>query len=541
MDISGRLKDAFRRRSSQAALDAAREWFEDNVERLNQLAGNEHLRRYIFEPFNELLDSFGETTEGQVKATITQVALANAVLAGLPGKLGVGVAVSMGLEAWMAYRIASHVGLRIEKPGDIFKYFGIAVGVVGFILFGFVHLLRGFFSLLSALPVDIPATVGAELLATNFFGVLVWLVFEAVQRGSALDKRLLVRLLPEAFGKTRTLFTYQGQALKQTLSLDNIRLVGGRLREFLFGQKSIPTPARRRGEIFVSAAVAALLQGRVDELDGPLGEVFLQAVRDRWADLGPDASPGEIAEFMQRQAYSHEQLDGVVNVIKGKMFEHLVAVYENVDGDEWAARLHDDESFPGSDVTLTNLVSGQEIEVSLKATADPALIENALVRYPDIPIVTTSEMADRFADDDRVSPSDWSNEELDRIARENLDSLAAEAADRFDAVAGLAVGTGGLRVVLLWPIIASYLRGQSDYAALKSRLRAELGDAGMVLARRLALGAALGPVYVWYLLARGVMELTPTVCEDESRVLRLEYLGNPRGAGQKDDLSGLPH
>ena len=212
------------------------------------------------------------------------------------------------------------------------------------------------------------------------------------------------------------------------------------------------------------------------------------------------------------------------------MFEYLVAIHENANGDEWAARLHDDERFPGSDVTLTDLVSGQEIEVSLKATAHPALIENALMRYPDIPIVTTSEMAERFADDDRVSSSDWSNEELDRIARENLESLAAESADRFDAVEGLAVDTVGVRLVLLWPIIVSYLRGQSDYAEMKSRLRAELGDAGLALARRLALGAAFGPVYVWYLLARGVMELTPTVCENEPRMLRLEYLGNPHGA-----------
>ncbi len=307
MDVSSRLKDAFRRRASRVALNAAREWFEDNVERLNQLAGNEHLRRYIFEPFNELIDSFGKTTEGQVKATITQVAVANAVLAGLPGKLGVGGAVSMGLEAWMAYRIASHVGIRIEKPGDIFKYLGMAAGVVASILFGFVHILRGIFSLLSALPVDIPATVVAELLATNFFGILFWLVFEAVQRGSTLGKRLLVRLLPEVFGKTKTLFTYQWQALKPTLSLDNLRLVGGHLREFLFGQKSGPDPARCRGEICASAAMAALLQGRADEFDGPLGEIFLQAIRDRWSAVGPDASSIEIAEFMRSQAYSQEQ------------------------------------------------------------------------------------------------------------------------------------------------------------------------------------------------------------------------------------------
>ena len=93
-----------------------------------------------------------------------------------------------------------------------------------------------------------------------------------------------------------------------------------------------------------------------------------------------------------------------------------------------------------------------------------------------------------------------------------------------------AVGTVGTRIVLLWPHVALYLRGQINRAELASRLQAELGDAGKTLAARLALGAVFGPVYVWYLLARSVIELTPTVREDGSAVLRLEYVGNnPNG------------
>jgi uncharacterized membrane protein len=42
------------------------------------------------------------------------VALINAVLAGLPEKLGVGVYVSMAFELWMAYRIAQYVGIEVN-------------------------------------------------------------------------------------------------------------------------------------------------------------------------------------------------------------------------------------------------------------------------------------------------------------------------------------------------------------------------------------------------------------------------------------------
>ena len=47
-----------------------------------------------------------------------------AMMLGLPGKMGVGVYVVMALEGWMAFCIARHVGFRVRKPSDIWKYFG---------------------------------------------------------------------------------------------------------------------------------------------------------------------------------------------------------------------------------------------------------------------------------------------------------------------------------------------------------------------------------------------------------------------------------
>ena len=70
------FRDEFESRQDPRLRAKAQQWFVENLERLRPLGSNEYLRRYLFEPFNSLLDSFGETTEEQVKRTITQVAIA---------------------------------------------------------------------------------------------------------------------------------------------------------------------------------------------------------------------------------------------------------------------------------------------------------------------------------------------------------------------------------------------------------------------------------------------------------------------------------
>jgi hypothetical protein len=204
---------------------------------------------------------------------------------------------------------------------------------------------------------------------------------------------------------------------------------------------------------------------------------------------------------------------GVINVIKGKMFEHLVAIHENTDGDEWKARLHEDESYPGSDIIFTNVETGDEIEVSLKAVEGAPIIEAALLKYPDIPIITTSEVGNMYSDDPRISAFDMNHSELHQNTEEFLASLTA-ASDRSQAMLGVAAGTAAASIIQLWPLIIARLRDRITQDQLEEAFVELLGEQGKKLAVRVALAGILGPIYAWYLLAKGVMNLTPEVDEE---------------------------
>ena len=514
-------EERFKQRGNESSQDKAKKWFEEHFEQLQELGKNKTLQGVIFGPFDSLLNSFGNTTEEQVKRTITQVAIANGVLAGLPGKLGVGVFICIALEMWMAYRIASHIGIKIKTPTDIYKYVVVVFAIATTVIYVFIHVLRAVFALLSIFPV-VPLTFMAEFITTNIFGVLFWLAFKSVSDGERFGVRMLKKLLPEATNTTIALIKYQWRVLKKVVNRENLKKSGQRLWIFLRGEYPAVEAKRRRGEILASASLAYLLQNKTEAFDGPLGEIFLQSIRDRWSDVGSDATTEQIAEFMQAKNYTGEELEGVIRVIKGKMFEHLVAKHENADGDEWTARLHTDESFPGSDIVLTNTETGQEVELSLKATDNPRLIEEALLRYPDFPILTVNELTEDYVNDSMVNTSEWSNEELEQITRGNWNNLMQETTDRWDTTVNVAESSVCVRLALLWPTVAGFLRGKLSRNDLEGCLREELGDAGVVLAKRIALSAVLGPIYVWYLLARGIVELTPNLEKSSPQPLRLE-------------------
>jgi hypothetical protein len=482
----------------------AREWFDGHYERIRSLFEDEHVRGVVFAPIRKAIRLTDATTDGQVRATIASVALANAIMAALPGKLGVGVFVCVALEAWMAIRIARLVGIKIDKPSDIFVYFGTLGAVVGTIGWGFVHILRFVFSLVVWIP-GVPATFVAELFVTNLIGVLFWVGFEeARSTGSFTIPR---RMMGRVRRQTSELVRHQAQAVKGTLNPTNIKIVGSRIRAWLTGDMVLPKHAP--AELFIAGAFGALMLHDYAKLNGPLGEVFIQSIRDRWSRELSDASIEEIAEYMSR--YDADQLVGVMNVIKGKMFEHLVAIHENADGDEWAASLHDDESYPGSDIVFTNLETGGSIEVSLKAVSNESIIEHALLKYPDIPILTTSEMEGPFADIDMVSTVDMSHDELaenaDQIFEEMM-AMTSATTERAQTMLGVGAGTAASSVVQLWPFVAARMRGRISKEHLETIFIKVLGDQGVKLAGRVALAAVFGPIYAWYLLARGVVGMT---------------------------------
>jgi len=499
MNSSYSIKDKFKK--YQDNQEQAKEWFESNYENLKQFFENKKVRDFIFEPFKDIFNISDSTIDRDIYAIITQVAIINAVLAGIPGQMGIGVYVSMALEAWMAYAIAKHLGIKFKKPSDVFEHFGLLASVGVTVFFIFKHLLSFMFSLISTVLPFVNPLMFAELLVTNFVGVLFWIGFEEMKKNRKfkIPKKTFLTL-----GKrTKEIFLHQWRVLKNTISLENIKLVGRRLKQWISGD-FITEQKVLNGEIFANVAMAYLLTEQYDKLEGPLGEVFLEAIRLRWSSqLGEDATIQEIAERFRE--YSPEQLEGVINTVKGKMFEIMVTNAENTDNDVWQAYMHEDESYPGSDIIFTNSDTGESLEVSLKATGaeNTSIIEHALDKYPDIPIMTTDEVAELYPDNPMVFGSGIEHEELKNITEDNIDELinSIEQVDVNHVIlGGFTVGL----VAAIWPFTMAYKRNKISYESYEKAIIKILGDSGKTLIIRLAYVATFGELFAWYLLARGV-------------------------------------
>jgi hypothetical protein len=328
-------------------------------------------------------------------------------------------------------------------------------------------------------------------------------------------------MIRKAVATTSGLFKHQYNILKNVCSLKNIKKVAERIRIYLKGEFPVDMKTIN-GEAFATGAMAYLIAGQYEKLEGPLGDTFLQAIRLRWsAQFSPDATVEDIADRFRE--YDSDQLEGVINTIKGKMFEIMVTKEENQDGDQWQAKMHTDESFPGSDIIFTNEETSEQIEVSLKAVSqdNSEIIERALAKYPDLPIMTTDEVAELYQDHNKVFGSGFQNQELHDITEKNIDNLLAKIkpVNEYQVViGGVVVGT----VVALWPFVIAYLRGSISENQLEKVFEHTFGKSGIALASRLSYAVVFGPLFAWYLLARGVKGIV-TMAEPESTI-SLEYM-----------------
>ena len=481
--------------------EKAKKWFNNNYKLFKRAFNDKKIKDFIFEPFKDVLDASGDGSEAKIKSVITQVAIANMVLAGLPGKLGVGVLVSMGLEAWMAYEIAKQIGIKIEKPGDIFKYFGLLSSVLLTITIGFKELLGFAFSLFSAVPFISPLVL-AELAITDLVGVLFWFGFkEAKEKGSF---RVPLRASLSVFKNTKEIFKYQYELVKNNLSKENMKLMGSRLSAWFTGD-IVSNKEGMRGEIFHVTAMTYLIQGKYDSLQGPLGEVFIDSIRRGYSTKLGDASIEEMSEYFQDR--TPEQLRGDISLVKGEMFESLIEKYENNDGDEWIAKLHEDRNVPGTDIVFTNIDTGETIEVQLKAVSTSGIIEKALEQYPEVPILTTSEMEEFFGENPFIDYSNISDADLEDVTEDNFDILV----NNLEPIntSGVVAGSITIRALgSLWPFVMAYIKKRISYLQLEKAMVKVLGDSGTSLTSRLGYGIILGPVFAWYLLAKGILTLT---------------------------------
>ena len=85
-------------------------------------------------------------------------------------------------------------------------------------------------------------------------------------------------------------------------------------------------------------------------------------------------------------------------------------------------------------------------------------------------------------------------------------------------IGGVAVGT----VVALWPFMIAYLRDRISKNKLEKVFEHILGKSGIALASRLSYAIVFGPLFAWYLLARGVKGIVKMA--DPASTIRLEYM-----------------
>ena len=479
--------------------EKAQDWLNKNFEKVKSILKDVRLRDFIFEPFKDVFKEKDDTSEGKIKSIITLVAVVNMVLAGLPGKLLGGVFICIALEAYMAFKIAQNVGIKkIRSVNDIWKYLGLLGGISFVILEGFRQLLGLAFSMFSVIP-GINPLIFAELFVTDLVGVLFWVAFVELKEND--DFKIPLRLVKSSFDKALELFKHQKDLLVKTLTPSNLKKVGSRLKAWLTGEIVIDQTALR-GEIFPFIAMAYLIQGKYDSLNGPLGDIFIDAIRRGYSNKLGDATLEEMSEYFS--GAKGESLKGHINLITGEMREKLGEIAENIDGDEFYMKLHSNRTVKGSDAVMINSETGEEILISFKSTSDPALIETALRKYPEYPIVTTTEMEKLYGDHPMVMFDGISDSDLKQVTEENFEKLLGllEKASVGEVVTA---GVSAKAIASLYPFLMAYLRKRITQEQLNEAFEKVLGKAGVELASRLAWGFIFGTVFAWYLLARGVI------------------------------------
>ena len=160
--------------------------------------------------------------------------------------------------------------------------------------------------------------------------------------------------------------------------------------------------------IALGIALEALLDGDaidIDALPNNVKEAFYLAF--------PNVSIDSLNER------SHEELLGFVNAWKGKLFEVEVQDQLNAGmqvGDYQLeagqhAELAESATQPGWDLKILNDDGTTADLIQLKSTDSASYIHEALDRYPDVPIIATSDIGSHADTSDAVSTADLSNDD----------------------------------------------------------------------------------------------------------------------------------
>lgn len=169
-------------------------------------------------------------------------------------------------------------------------------------------------------------------------------------------------------------------------------------------------------------AIASVFANLINKASFELSEdgVLVLESLQRANPVLKEMSISEIGNYLA--GMPEESIRGLANNVKGIYHELQYIKNENTDGDDVFASIFPSTNHPGADVILQK--DGVDIaELQLKATDNISYIEEHFVRYPEIPILVTSEISET---NPYIPTTGISNEELE----ENVSSTFGDIAEQ---------------------------------------------------------------------------------------------------------------
>ena len=251
--------------------------------------------------------------------------------------------------------------------------------------------------------------------------------------------------------------------------------------------------SRNEREILEIAAIAtdvsldSVLNLRLEPEANPQ---FLEAFRLQYPNVDIDSLSGA----------SDERLSGLANGVKGKYFEVLVRDRLNA-GEQvgelelepgQVARLAESSTQPGWDLRIENEDGTVDELLQLKATDSMSYVKKALERYPDITVVTPTEVDDASVN---IVGTDISDDQLELLTRTQMDEIGESVVvDLLNKGAEMAFDSIPFVSMVTTGVIEgqNYLTGRF---ALRESLRRGAKRVGQAAVYD-AIGTTLGPVGV---------------------------------------------
>jgi len=430
------------------------------------------------------------------------------VLVGLPGTLGWGLIAAQAVELVMALYIARMVGLIKPEKFDFsdpslipeFLKLIIATGITSVVIFGgiFKFVLNSVWNVMGNIPIVGAASAAAAIVTTLFYGLFLYLFFLEIRDfkpNETLSLRAIPRILSRSFTYTRKISKSLGQLIfRDTPKL--FKEVSNNIQDAWNGVFTVR--ARIKGEIFLAGSLAYLLQGNHHGLEGPFGQLWLQAWREAFpSKLASNADSEEIRTMALN--YEADELQRVQQNVTSKFYEIVETKHENADGDVWSAKLLESQNHPVSDARFFNSETGQEYEINYKFTENKHYIESHIQDHPEVPVVAPPEVAEKI-NSPLVIGGQFSHEEISEISEHNFDVLLEKSHEIYLQEGAGAAGIATLGFHML-PYLVAYKRGNITLKQLQLALKTFAPTITGRSLNRIAMLTLLGPVYGMFLVA----------------------------------------